>query len=418
MNAERAGSYGGPVDIERLIQVYADLAVRVGINLQKGQEVLVVAKLEHAPLARAITRSCYENGARYVNVMYSDDHVRKAMIEMADEDILSWTPPHLLEALERVESSGGARISIAGDAEPELLAELDPGRVGKARMLGWMERWMGQINRRSVNWTIVACPNEGWAEAVFGERDLGKLWDLVARATRLYDDDPVKSWWDHVEQLGERAESLSARRFDAIHYTGRGNDLMVGLHPDGRWVSAHFSTVAGIQHVPNLPTEEVFTTPDYRRVDGVAAATRPLQMSSEGVTVTGLKVHFAGGRATKVEATSGGKVVEAQMAIDEGASRLGEIALVDKASAVGATGMTFNHTLFDENATSHIAYGGAYRFCIEGADGLSTEELVARGVNHSSVHTDFMIGGEGVDVIGITKGGERVPIIEDDSWVL
>ena len=402
----------------QLVEAYANLAVRVGMNLQKGQEVLVVAKLEHAELARAITRSCYSAGARYVNVLYGDDHVRKAMIEQADEELLSWTPPHLLEAVKRVEAAGGARVSIAGDAEPKLLSELDPARVGKARMQGWMEHWMGQINRRSVNWTIVACPNEGWAETVFGEPDLDKLWDAVARATRLYDEDPVASWWGHVERLSARAERLTEFRFDALEYKGEGTDLTVGLHPDGRWVSANFTTASGVPHVPNLPTEEVFTTPDHRRVEGVVSATQPLQLSAEGVTVTDLKVHFSAGRATKVEASSGGEVVEAQMAFDEGASRLGEVALVDRDSAVGDTGITFNNTLFDENATSHVAYGTAYTFCIEGAEGLSTEELVSRGVNHSSVHTDFMIGGPGVDITGITSGGEQIPVILDNVWQL
>lgn len=406
------------MDVQRVMQAYADLAVRVGVNLQKGQEVLIGAKLEHAPLAQAITHACYEAGARYVSVIYTDDRVRKTMIELADEEMLSWTPPHLLEAMKRVESAGGARISIAGDAEPTLLADLDPTRVGKARMLEWTEQLIGQINRRSVNWTIVACPNEGWAEAVFGEPDLEKLWDAVARATRLYDDDPVRSWWDHVETLGARATALTELRFDAIHYEGRGTDLTVGLHPDGRWVAAKFSTASGIEHVPNLPTEEVFTTPDYRRVDGVASATRPLQLSAEGVTVSDLKVHFSGGRATKVEASSGGAVVEAQMAIDDGAARLGEIALVDQASAVGATGITFNSTLFDENATSHIAYGSAYKFCVEGVEDLGTEGLLERGINHSTVHTDFMIGGPGVDVTGITATGERRAIIRDNVWQL
>ena len=406
------------IETERLIETYADLAVRVGMNVQEGQEVLVDAKLEHAPLVRAIVRSCYSAGAKYVNVLYSDDHVRKAMIDAVDDDLLSWTPPHLVEALKRVEATGGARCKIAGEAEPTLLADLDPARVGKARMLEWMEHWMAQVHHRTVNWTIVACPNEGWAEAVFGEPDLDRLWDAVARATRLYDDDPVRSWWDHVEGLGARAAAMTEQRFDAIHYHGRGTDLTVGLHPDSRWVSASFTTAAGLRHVPNLPTEEVFTTPDFRRVDGTASSTRPLQLPSEGVTVEDLKVHYQEGRVTRVEASTGREVVEAQMAIDEGASRLGEVALVDRASAVGATGVTFKNTLFDENATSHIAYGSAYPFCVEGATGLDKGQLVARGINHSAVHTDFMIGGPGVDVTGIATSGDRIPIIEDDVWQL
>lgn len=406
------------MDTEKIMQTYADLAVRVGVNLQKGQDVLIQAKLEHVPLVRAVTDAAYRAGARYVSVIYYDDHVRRSMIEHAAEDDLSWTPPHLLEAVRHLEESGGAKIGIVGDAEPKLMADLDPARVGKARMLELSNLSMSTINRRTINWTIVACPNSGWAEAALGKPDVNALWDAVAKATRLYDEDPVESWWAQVQRLSERATAANKHGFDALHYEGPGTDLRIGLHEDGKWVSGDFQTASGIRHVPNLPTEEIFTTPDYRRVDGVIAATMPLQLSAEGVTVKDLKVTFEGGRAVKIEASAGGEVVEAQMAVDEGASRLGEVALVDRDSAVGRTQMIFNNTLFDENATSHLAYGAAYSFCVEGAAGLSKEELLARGINDSAVHTDFMIGGPGVNITGITRGGERVTIIEDNVWQL
>ncbi len=397
---------------------YAEVAVRVGINLQEGQHVLVQGKLEHAPLMRVLTETAYRAGAANVSVVYSDDHIRKATIEHGDEDALTWSPPHLLAALDHVERSGGARISVSGDAEPKLLSHLDPQRVGRAKMIELAHMNMSQVNKRSVQWTIVACPNEGWAEAALGEPDVDRLWEAVARANRLYEPDPVQAWWDHVNLLGERADALNEHRFDLIHFESERTDLRVGLHGAGRWISAKFTTASGLSHVPNLPTEEVFTTPDFRRVDGVVAATRPLQMSSEGVTVTDLTVTFEGGRAVAVEAATGEEVVRSQMALDEGGARLGEVALVDRASAVGATGLTFNNTLFDENATSHIAYGAAYTFCVEGAEGLPPEQLVDRGINHSSVHTDFMIGGPGVNVTGVTGDGGRVTIIEDNIWQL
>lgn len=400
------------------MRTYAEVAIRVGVNLQPGQELMIGAKLEHAPFVRALTDQAYRAGARYVFALYLDDHVRRSLIEHADDDVLGWTPPHVLAAAERVGASGGARISVVGDAEPELMADLPPERVGKARMNDLMKLVMQQVNSRSVNWSVVACPNEGWARALFGEPDTERLWDAVARATRLYDDDPVQAWWNHVKELGERAKALNHHRLDAVHFEGEGTDLTVGLHRDGRWISADFTTATGVAHVPNLPTEEIFTTPDFRRVEGTVTSTRPLQLSSEGVTVRDLRMTFENGRAVSVEASSGGEVVKAQMATDEGASRLGEVALVDKASAVGATGMTFNSTLFDENATSHIAYGVAYTFCVEGVESLSPDELVARGINHSNVHTDFMIGGPGVEVTGITSSGDRVTIITDDTWQL
>ena len=411
-------AHNGPMDVERIMQTYADLAVRVGVNLQPGQYVIIQAKLEHVPLVRAVTESAYKAGARYVSVIYYDDHVRRSMIEHASEEDLSWTPPHLLEAVKNLEEMGGAKIAIVGDAEPKLMADLDPKRVGKAKMVELANASMGSINRKTVNWTIVACPNVGWAQELFGEPDVERLWDSVAKATRLYDEDPVESWWAQVERLSERATAVNKYSFDALHYEGPGTDLTVGLHEDGNWVSGNFKTASGIRHVPNLPTEEVFTTPDYRRVDGVISATMPLQLSAEGVTVNDLKITFEGGRAVKVEASSGGEVVEAQMSVDEGGGRLGEVALVDQDSAVGRTEMIFNNTLFDENATSHIAYGAAYSFCVDGAAGLSKEELLARGVNDSAVHTDFMIGGPGVNITGVTKSGDRVPIIIDNVWQL
>ena len=401
-----------------LMQRYAEVAVRVGINLQEGQYVLIQAKLEHTPLVRALAEACYRAGARYVTVIYHDDHVRRSMISHVGDDELSWTPPHLLAAMRHLEDTGGARITVTGDAEPSLLSDLDPARVGKSKMRELAHLNMGQVNRRSVSWTIVACPNEGWAETVFGEPDVDRLWDAVARATRLHEADPVAAWQEHIARLAQRVDAMNSHGFDLLHYQGEGTDLTIGLHADGRWVSGDFTTASGIRHVPNLPTEEVFSTPDFRRVEGTVSATRPLQLSAEGVTVKDLRVTFEEGRAVKVEASTGGEVVEAQMAIDEGAARLGEVALVDRASAVGATGVTFNNTLFDENASAHVAYGAAYTFCVEGVEGLSPDQLVARGINHSTVHTDFMIGGPGVTITGVTKEGERIPIVQDDTWQL
>ncbi|MDQ3940441.1 MAG: aminopeptidase, partial [Actinomycetota bacterium] len=291
-------------------------------------------------------------------------------------------------------------------------------RVGKARMHELAKERVRQVGQRTVAWVIVAYPNEGWARTVFGEPDVERLWEAVGRATRLYDDDPVSSWWDRVRELGRRARTLNQVRFDAIHFRGPGTDLTVGLNRRGIWMSAEFETAWGRRHVPNIPTEEVFTTPDFRRVEGTIASTRPLHLPNEGITVTDLRMTFEGGRVVDVDATSGTEVVKIQMATDEGGARLGEIALVDKSSAVGRTGITYANTLFDENATCHIAYGSGFTFCVEGTSDLPLEEQVAAGVNYSKVHTDFMVGGPDVDVDGITDAGDRVPIIRDDTWQL
>jgi aminopeptidase len=406
------------MDIEELTKRYADIAIQVGVNLQPGQDLWVEGLIDHAPLARVIANRAYEAGARHVAVFYSDQHVRKAMLEHADEEVLTWTPPYRLQQLEYHVSKGGSVIYISGDPEPELLAGLDPARVGMAKQLDYQDLYLKYLNDRAFSWAIISYPNPGWATTVFGDPDVDKLWDAVARATRLYDEDPVASWWEHVDRLGKRADALNARGFDAIRYRGPGTDLTVGLIDGSTWMSARFETAAGIRHVPNLPTEEVFTSPDYRRVEGTVRSSRPLHLPNEGVTVTDLEMTFEGGRAVSVSASTGAEVVKAQMAIDEGGARLGEIALVDEASAVGKTGVTFGNTLFDENAACHLAYGAGFAFCVDGASELSIEEQLAMGLNHSKVHTDFMIGGPELEVSGVSAAGEETPIITGDVWQL
>jgi aminopeptidase len=403
---------------DSLIDRYAELAVRVGVNLQPGQSLLVAGLVEHAPFVRALARTAYEAGARHVDLAYSDQHVRKAMLEHADDDVLAWTPPWMLHRQRDLARERSAYIGVVGNPEPDLFAGLDPNRVGRAVMHELADERVRQLDERATSWALVAFPNEGWAESIFRAPDLGRLWDAVARATRLYDDDPVATWWTHVEELGARADALNEHHFDALRYDGSGTDLTVGLIPGARWMSARFETAWGQRHVPNLPTEEVFTSPDFRRTEGVVSSTRPLQLPNEGVTVNDLRIRFESGKAVEVEASSGADVVRAQLALDDQAPYLGEIALVDKSSAVGQTNLTFANTLFDENATSHIAYGTGFAFCLDGGEALSVEERLAAGLNHSRVHTDFMIGGPRLTVTGITRDGDEIPIIADDTWQL
>ena len=399
---------------DQRLETYARLAVQVGLNLQPGQILGINALIEHAPLARAIARQAYESGARYVDVLYSDQHVRRAHIAAAADDQLGFSPPWLVERLRNLGEIGGALVAITGNPEPELYADLDGERVGKARMREVAEESL-KLTDGLCNWTIVAYPNEGWAQTVFGEPDVERLWDAVGAAVRLDEVDPVAAWRDHIARLQQRAASLNERRFDHLRYRGPGTDLAIGLHPDSEWQAA-LDESRGIKHVANMPTEEVFTTPDARRVDGTVRSTLPLQI--QGNIVRGLEVRFADGRVAEIRAESGEEVMRTHAATDDGAARLGEVALVDGHSRVGKTGLVFYDTLFDENASSHIALGASIVQAVPGASEQTAEERHARGVNHSSIHTDFMIGSNELEIDGVTAEGEAVPIIRNGDWLL
>jgi aminopeptidase len=394
------------IALNNKLDAYADLAVRVGANIQDGQTLFLMSSVEHAPLTRALARAGYRAGAEYVDVRYVDQHVRRAMIELGPDEALTHTPDWMKLLYERME--GEALIATTGDPEPELLSDLDGERVGRARMRELIEIHRNQLVERSLNWSIVAYPNEGWARQVFGEPDLGRLWDAVAYCTRLDEEDPVAAWRDHMARLEARAAKLTELELDAIHYTGPGTDLTVGLLDNAAWKSALFHTSSGIEYVPNMPTEEVFTTPDCRRADGTIRSTRPLALAGE--VVEGLQLTVENGKIVDVQAEKGADVVKGQLATDERAAYFGELALVDGTSRVGQTGTTFFDTLYDENATCHIAYGFGIPEVFDGEPG--------EGMNVSNVHTDFMVGGPQLAVDGITKDGGVVPILREDAWQL
>jgi len=376
----------------------------------------VLSHVDNTAAVRAIVREAYVAGARRVSVHYADPHLRRAAVELGPDEMLGRSAPYLVDWYASWREEQPALISVHGDPEPELLADLDPERVARSEPVDLRTLTIGLVTERLVNWTIVAAPSAGWAQTVFGEPDVERLWDAVATAMRLDEPDPVGAWRDHCRTLRSRAAALNEHGFDTIRFRGPGTELTVGLLPGSLWVGAAATTRSGIEHVPNLPTEEVFTTPDWRRTSGVVRSTYPLAIG--GTIVRDLEVRFEDGRAVGIEASSGVDVVRGQLQRDERAPFLGEIALVDGTSAVRKTGLVFSNTLYDENAACHIAYGSGLPFAVEGGGELGTDELVGAGINVSPVHTDFMVGSPEVDVDGLAADGTATPILRGDAWQL
>ena len=392
--------------MDERLERYAELAVRVGANVQPGQEVFVHGLVEHAELVRALTRQSYRAGAAYVNVLYEDQHVRRAMIELGPEEALTHSPEWLKTLTQ--ETAGSALLGTSGNPEPELLADLDGDRVGRAIPLEVAELRRKQHQEHSVNWCGVGAPTEGWARQVLGEPDVERLWELVAFCFRLDDPDPVAAWREHLDRLDARAAALTERRPEALRYRGPGTDFTVGLLPTARWGSARFRTAAGIDYVANMPTEEIFTTPDPRRAEGTVRSSMPLSLG--GQVIRDLQLTFEDGRIVQVEAETGADIVRSHLASIENADRLGELALVTKESRVGQTGKLFYNTLFDENATCHIAYGFGLPYSFEGEPPAE--------MNVSNIHTDFMVGGPELEVDALLTDGTEVPLIRDEEWQL
>jgi aminopeptidase len=387
----------------------AELAVH-GANVQPDQILMVSAELGQEELARAVAAAGYARGARFVDVAYFDPHLKHARVQYADPATLDYVPDWYGERLLTLADGRGARIALSGPIEPNLMDDLDATLVGRDR-LPWLKETSKVIADRSTNWSIVPCPNPAWAALVHpdlpADEASEKLWAELEHVLRLDEPDPVAAWEERMAVLNASAARLADRHFDAIEFRGPGTELTVGLLPTHTWWAADFSTADGLRHFPNLPTEEVFTTPDPERTSGHVSSTKPLVLR-DGTIIRGLRVTFEDGAAVKIEADENGAALESQLAIDDGALKLGELALVDRQGRIGPLDTVFYDTLLDENAASHIAFGSGFPFLVEGDD-------VAR-VNSSGTHVDFMIGSPEVEVDGVTTGGERVPVLRGGDW--
>jgi aminopeptidase len=398
------------------LRVLAKLTVHVGADMRPGQDVLIMAgDPAQAPVARAIVEEAYASGARYVSVVYWDGPVKASRLRHAPEDSLGFVPEWFRRTITEAIERRAAAITLTGDPDPGVFADIDQERLGRD-LMPQIPEIFDLIGSAEVNWTVVPGPSPGWATRLFGEPDEERLWQTLAPILRLDADDPVRAWRDHVARLEERAGTLNERAFSAVRFEGPGTDLTVGLIEGHRWLAGVFPTTWGPVPVVNLPTEEVFTTPDRARVEGTVRMTKPVLMAG-GALIEGLRLRFEGGRAVEVQADTNEDAVRSQLAFDEGASRLGEVALVDGSSPVGQSGIVFGDILLDENAASHVAWGHAYELAVPGLP-KGRAEQEGLGFNLSSVHQDAMIGGPEVSVDGVEAGGARVPIIRDDAWVL
>jgi aminopeptidase len=398
------------VDRDALLVGLADLAVTLGANVQAGQIVTVGADHGQHELARAIAESAYRRGAKFVDVQYFDPYVKRARIAYAADDTLGFVPSWFGYRMLAIGDEHAARISLAGPTTTGLLDDLDPDRAGRDQF-PFIKELLDVIARRTTNWTVVPCPSMPWAQLVHPDMDpedaLDRLWEEVAHVCRLDEPDPAAAWAERADALSAAAGRLNDRCFGALHFEGPGTDLTIGLLPTSIFHAARDETVDGIVHLANLPTEEVYATPDPERVDGHVRSTKPLVLG-DGTIIRGLEVRFEGGRAVQIDAEQGAGVMRGRAAFDDGAARLGEVALVDREGRIGRLGTVFYDTLLDENAASHIALGDGFD------GGLSKDDRARR--NRSSIHIDFMIGGDDVAVTGITREGDRLPVLRGGSW--
>ncbi len=405
---------------EEKLDRLAEVAVKVGLGLRAGQELIMSAPMEALPLVRRITEHAYKAGALLVTTFYSDDPSVLARYEYGSDGSFDFAPVWLQDGIAAGFRSGAARLAIAG-ANPALLAKQDPAKVSRANiaMSKASKPAMELITRHEINWTIVACATPEWAKLVFpGEPvdvAVAKLWEAIFVSSRVNVDNPVKEWQEHGTRLKRRVDLLNAKRYSALHFKSPVTDLAVGLADDHLWAGGGTTAGNGIYCQPNIPTEECFTTPHKDRVSGTVRASKPL--SHQGTLIENISVRFEGGKIVEAKATAGEDVLNRLISTDDGARRLGEVALVPHGSPIAQSGVLFWNTLFDENAASHIALGQAYSTCLIDGEKMDAAALAALGANESLIHVDWMIGSGEMDVDGIAADGTAEPLMRKGEWV-
>ncbi len=395
--------------------------MRVGLGLKAGQELVLTAPMEALPLVRRITEHAYRAGALLVTTFYGDDPSVLARFEHAPDASFDYAPVWLQDAIATAFKSGAARMAIAG-SNPALLSKQDPSKVARANVAASKasKPAMELITRHEINWTIVAAATPEWAKLVFPsepvDEAMAKLWEAIFQASRITGDDPVADWLAHGARLKERVNVLNAKRYAALRFKSSDGetDLTVGLADQHLWAGGGTMAGNGVYCQPNIPTEECFTTPHKDRVDGVVRASKPL--SHQGTLIENIRCRFEGGKIVEATATAGEDVLNRLISTDDGARRLGEVALVPASSPISASKILFWSTLFDENAASHIALGQAYSTCLIGGEKMSEPELNALGANSSLIHVDWMIGSAAMDVDGIAADGTVEPLMRAGEW--
>lgn len=406
-------------NLHTTMEKYAELTVKVGVNIQKGQTLIVNADIATAPFVRLVTKKAYEAGAKLVQIEWSDEQVTRIRYDKAPDESFGYFPKWRAEMLEKAFGEGAAMLAITS-VNPDLLKGVDASKIATLQKAAGeaTKGYRNMVMADKISWSIVAVPSKGWSTKVFPElpeqEQEEKLWEAIFHATRANLENPVQAWMDHKEKLSEKVEFLNNKKFKSLHYKAEGTDLTIELAEKHIWIGPESINENGVAFIANMPTEEVFTTPLKTGVNGTVRSSKPL--SYGGNMIDNFSITFENGKIVSFEAEEGYETLQKLIETDEGSQYLGEVALVPHDSPISNTNLIFYNTLFDENASHHLAIGNAYSFALEGGKQMSEDELEAAGANSSITHVDFMIGSSDMDIDGITIDGERVPLFRQGNW--